>query len=380
MSNRKGLSNVLMGVVLGIVLILGSIVALFWNEGRSIQTAQSLAEGADAVVSVESESVDPANDGDLVHMSGRLDSDAILRDPEFPVTEEALALRREVEMYQWHEEQERRGDETRYSYHTDWSSRVIDSRRFNRTARHENPGSMPYERYEVRADDITLGVFHLSETFTRQLDNFRTVGLDEGILEELPGNVPAQPHVVGNRLYFGENPNNPQVGDTRVAFSIIEPHEASVIGEQQGSMLSSYATRAGDNLAMVSAGRYSPGEMFEQAMAENVMLTWMLRGGGLFAMFLGFVMFFGPIGYVARFIPFVGALIVGAKKLMSAGLTMLLGGGTIAVAWLFYRPLVGIPLLLIFGAVAVGAFLLAVRAAPTAAEARVEREDAAATA
>lgn len=377
MSSRKGLSNVLMGVVVGIGLILGSIVALFWNEGRAIQTAQSLAEGAAAVVSVESATADPAHDGGLVHMTGRLDSDATLQDPEFPVAEEALALRRQVEMYQWHEEEERRNDETRYSYRTDWSSRVIDSRRFNRTTGRENPTSMPFDHYEVRADDITLGAFNLSETFTRQLDNYRTVGLEEGMLGQLSGNLPSQPHLVGNQLYFGENPDNPQVGDTRVTFSIIEPHEASVIGQQQGSMLSSYPTQAGDNLAMVSVGTHSPGEMFDQAMAENVMLTWLLRGGGLFAMFLGFVMFFGPIGYVARFIPFLGALIVGAKKLVSAGLTMLLGGGTIAIAWVFYRPLIGIPLLLLFGAVAVGAFFLAIRAAPGAAEAEQEEVAAA---
>ncbi len=377
MSSRKGLSNVLMGVVVGIGLILGSIVALFWNEGRAIQTAQSLAEGAAAVVSVESATADPAHDGGLVHMTGRLDSDATLQDPEFPVAEEALALRRQVEMYQWHEEEERRNDETRYSYRTDWSSRVIDSRRFNRTTGRENPTSMPFDHYEVRADDITLGAFNLSETFTRQLDNYRTVGLEEGMLGQLSSNLPSQPHLVGNQLYFGENPDNPQVGDTRVTFSIIEPHEASVIGQQQGSMLSSYPTQAGDNLAMVSVGTHSPGEMFDQAMAENVMLTWLLRGGGLFAMFLGFVMFFGPIGYVARFIPFLGALIVGAKKLVSAGLTMLLGGGTIAIAWVFYRPLIGIPLLLLFGAVAVGAFFLAIRAAPGAAEAEQEEVAAA---
>jgi len=33
------------GVLIGLVLIVGSVIGLFWNEGRAVQTAKSLAEG-----------------------------------------------------------------------------------------------------------------------------------------------------------------------------------------------------------------------------------------------------------------------------------------------------------------------------------------------
>jgi hypothetical protein len=36
----------LVAVGLGLLLVVGSIAGLFWNEGRSIQTTRSLAEGA----------------------------------------------------------------------------------------------------------------------------------------------------------------------------------------------------------------------------------------------------------------------------------------------------------------------------------------------
>ena len=39
------LKNALVGILIGIVLVIGSIVGIFWNEHRAVQTARSLAEG-----------------------------------------------------------------------------------------------------------------------------------------------------------------------------------------------------------------------------------------------------------------------------------------------------------------------------------------------
>ena len=37
-------------MLVGLVLIVAMVVLLFWNEGRAVTTARSLAEGAGAVV------------------------------------------------------------------------------------------------------------------------------------------------------------------------------------------------------------------------------------------------------------------------------------------------------------------------------------------
>ena len=63
------------GVVIGLVLIIGMVVLLFWNEGRAVTTARSLAEGAGAVVSVGADAVEAANEGKLVHVSGTVTTD-----------------------------------------------------------------------------------------------------------------------------------------------------------------------------------------------------------------------------------------------------------------------------------------------------------------
>jgi hypothetical protein len=67
---RSRIVESIKGVLFGFVLILGSGAALFWNEGRAVQTQRSLTEGAGVVIDIDPAQVDPANEGKLVHVSG----------------------------------------------------------------------------------------------------------------------------------------------------------------------------------------------------------------------------------------------------------------------------------------------------------------------
>ncbi len=98
------ISDSIKGILVGLLLIVVSVVGLFWNEGRAVQTARSLAEGAGLVVQGSSARVDAANEGKLVHVSGDTKVTAPIADPEFGVSLRALKLVRVVEMYQWKEE------------------------------------------------------------------------------------------------------------------------------------------------------------------------------------------------------------------------------------------------------------------------------------
>ena len=88
-------------------------------------------------------------------------------------------------------------------------------------------------------------------------------------------------------------------------------------------------------------------EVIEQLLKENTILTWILRGVGVFLLFLGVRLILGPIQVVADVVPFIGR-IVGAGLSLIAGLVALsFGSLTIAIAWLAYRPLLGGSLLII---------------------------------
>ena len=63
-------------------------------------------------------------------------------------------------------------------------------------------------------------------------------------------------------------------------------------------------------------------------------------------MFVGFTLFFGPIAALASTLPFLGSLVRGASAAFAFVLTIPLALGTIAIAWIAFRPVIGGTILL----------------------------------
>ena len=95
--------NSVKGILVGIILFILSFPLLWWNEGRAVHQHKSLQEVATDVVSVPAEQVDPDREGTPVHLTGEAVTDAVLADPDFAVSANAIRLRRQVQMYQWDE-------------------------------------------------------------------------------------------------------------------------------------------------------------------------------------------------------------------------------------------------------------------------------------
>lgn len=159
------------GVFVGLLLIVLMVVGLFWNEGRAVQTARSLAEGAGAVVSVDADSVDAGDDGRLVHVTGTVTASSGLSDPDFGISAQGLRLSRSVEMYQWKEEQKSEttnklggGEETvtTYSYSKAWDDQPIASSGFKKPDGHENP-PMQIRGRQFQIPQGKLGAFTLDQ-------------------------------------------------------------------------------------------------------------------------------------------------------------------------------------------------------------------------
>ena len=94
--------------------------------------------------------------------------------------------------------------------------------------------------------------------------------------------------------------------------------------------------------------------MFAAAERENTVITWLLRVGGFLLMCFGVSRIFRPLVVVADVVPFFGNLIGMGVGLVSFVVAAPLSLLTIAVAWVFYRPLLGIGLLLAAVAIFVG--------------------------
>jgi hypothetical protein len=354
------------GIVGGIVLIGLSCFLLFWNEGRAVQTAKSLAEGAALVISIDAAKVDPANEGRLVHVTGGIKAGVNPNDAEFGVSPAGLRLHRTAEMYQWVEKtkQETRktagGSEetvTTYSYVQEWSTAQHNSRGFKVPEGHSNP-AMRYHSATFNGGDVTLGAFQPGNHIVEKLSATEQVRVDAAMAEALRTRISGPVQAIDGRFYLGANPTQPRIGDMRISYRIVPAGPISIIGRQSGSDLTPYHTRAGDELLMVQRGTISAADMFTEAKTANTIGTWILRLVGALLMYIGFVMILSPLVVVADVIPLIGNILGAGASLVSFIATAVLAPLVIAIAWLWYRPLVSLIVVAVGVAAAFGLRML----------------------
>ncbi|MEZ5302212.1 MAG: TMEM43 family protein [Verrucomicrobiales bacterium] len=347
------MKNSFMGVIVGLLMFAGSFFVLFKNEGCAVRTAKGLEQGRKEVVSSGTDAAAPGNEGKLVHISGQAATDAVLKDPKFGVEEAALRLRRKVEMFQWKEIKETKtkdkiggGQErvTTYDYRKEWSEDAISSANFKEGG-HTNP-PMPFRSEQFVASNAMVGAFRLPESLASQIGGEESLPITEEIHGALPEDLKAKFRAEGGGLYMGKESGSPAVGDVRVAFSVVRsPKDVSVLGAQQGNSFAPFATEYDTKIFDLRDGIHTAEAMIQMAERENTIRTWLLRGGGFVMMAIGIGMILGPISAMAMVLPFLGRLAgagVGFVAFIGAGAFSLV---TIAFAWIWYRPMLGIPLL-----------------------------------
>lgn len=351
--------NSLAGILVGLALLIVSSGLLFWNEGRAVQTAKSLDEGLRSVVALpNTHVVSMENNGRLIHLIGDLKTDKVLSDAEYSVAIYAVKLKRVVEMYQWVEhETERRIDEgngqTRiekeYSYSREWRSDLVRSNGFDDSFNHKNPGSMSVESKVYVAENVYVGEFSLSEGLKARISNFHQLSLDNH-------NLPTEKNVklFDGMAYHSLDPTHPQIGDVRIKFmyagisgktQLGTPLTVSIVARQLNNKLLPYQTSAGDVLELLYEGSLTAEAIFGKEKMQNSVLTWGLRLGGWFIMFIGFSCLTSLITTLVDWLPIVRDIVALGVCLMNMSLAISLSLTIIAVGWIFYRPLLGITLL-----------------------------------
>ncbi len=357
------------GIGAGIILAGLAGYGLFWNEGSAVQTAKSITEGAGLVINIDAASVDPANEGKLVHLTGEIKAGARPNDAEFGVAVDGLRLVRTVEMYQWREDKKVEtgksvgGSEeavTTYSYKRVWSSSPINSQEFKIGDGHANP-EMRYSGATFNGGDITLGAFRPGEQVIRMLPDNQDMPVEAAMADALRTRVHGPVQAIDGRFYLGDNPSQPRVGDIRVSYHFAPAGPVSIIGQQSGSDFTLYQTKAGNRILMVRPGTTSAVDMFDDAQRDNVMWTWIARFFCAFVMFVGFKLILDPIVVIADVVPFIGNLMGAGAALVSFIVTAVVAPLVIAVAWLWYRPIVSIIVIAVGAGLALGLRMFAGR-------------------
>jgi len=175
---------------------------------------------------------------------------------------------------------------------------------------------------------------------------------EEKVKKIVNGFVPYQ-----NGYYRGD-PNFAQIGDVRVTFTYVPtPSEISVVSEQLGDTFTPYQAKTGE-VELVSSGLVSADKMFTDAQNANKAFAWILRVIGVFLMYCGFNAFFRPLVVISNVVPFMARVVDFGTGFISFCLTLCLSSLTIAVGWLTYRPLIGVPLLILSIVAIVAPFVL----------------------
>ena len=353
--NRIG--NSIGGIFFGLLLLVIGVGLLWYNEGRSVKRAKALKDGQGQTVTLESiDSVDPEMDGKLVHASGDAVTSETLKDPVFGIEAKAIALNRIVEMYQY--EEKKRTEEkknvggsttkkTYYSYKETWDTNRIDSSKFKDPEAPDNP-PMDVKGHRSNARKVTFGAFTLPSSLVSKIKGGRSISPNDQALEaaiEIRDNA----QLDGEHIYLGADPGSPTVGDIRISFEMTPEGTVSILAKQKASTFAPFHTSSEkeSKIFALRMGELSKDEMYSKEKTDNFFLTWGLRVGGFVLILFGFNLILGPLSVLADVIPLIGNIVGGVTFVVSLVLATGLSSLVAALAWVFFRPIVGIPLLVV---------------------------------
>jgi len=390
------LGNSIKGIGSGFIMLILATVLLWWNEGNFVSTAKMLEEAQGSCVHVEDVTkVDPEYEGQLIHAIAPTKTTDSISDPMFAVGAVCVKLKRNVEYYQWvqNEKSETRdkiggGQETvtTYTYEKKWCDSPQNSSGFEE-AGHDNKVLIADIKNEsVTAENVTFGGYKLPDFLISQISGDQ--GLDINIpadqVSELSKRAGGSPvalnnaaavqandstaansaalaetdkiHQAGNTLYIGRNSGAPEIGDMRITFTYVKaPKSASVIAKTQNDTFTKFVAKNGKTLSVLTVGTHSMEEMFNTENENNSMLTWVLRIVGILLAIGAFKSIFGILYMLFKVLPFLADIVEMGVGLVAGVLGIAWSLIIIAIAWLWYRPLIGGAILaIVIGLIAYG--------------------------
>ena len=412
--------NSIKGIFTGFILIIGATILLWWNEGRAVKTADMLEDAQGACVEMPNPDKKSAEfEGELVCATAMANTDEVLTDKEFGISENAISLSRKVEYFQWVEHKEEKSEDklggkqetvTTYTYSQEWVSSPVNSGDFKDPAyQGKNYTWTTVEDQDIWAQNVTFGAYVLNESLIHSISSREALelnisqeqlqALDKTIADTyarvkgLPTpntNVaqaqvaqPAQPaqavaadstvladsvktvvpdsisqankvdleyvHQMGNVLYYGRTANAPEIGDVRITFEKVVPAKVTVVSQVEGNTFKPYTASNKKKFQTLRMGKKSIDEIFEEENEANSMWTWVLCIVGILLVISGFKGLFGFLETVLKVVPFLSSIFAFGVGIICTIVGIVYSLIVIALAWIFYRPVLGIIILLVAG-------------------------------
>ena len=402
--------NVLLGIVMfiGATILLWWNEGNYVKQEKMLNDAQEAC-----IDMPKTDKIDPAFEGELVCASALATTDEVLTDNDFGISENAIGLSRKVEYFQWvehaeeHKEDKVGGKEvvtTTYTYTKEWVSNPQNSDKFHDPQyQGRNHTWVQIENLDQRAENVSFGAYQLNASLISSINSKEGVELNisEQLLRQwnqsvseayariysvpvVAGNTAAAPnaavapeaeaavddslkttlpdsisqankidlefvHQVGNLLYYGRSANVPEIGDVRITFEKVVPAKVTIISQVKGNTFKAFKSSNGRKFQTLVMGVHDSEEIFDSEHEANSMWTWVLRIVGILLVISGLKNLFSFLETLLKVLPFLSNIFAFGVGIICTVVGIVWSFIIISLAWLFYRPLIGITLLVIAG-------------------------------
>ncbi len=243
--------------------------------------------------------VDASLNDKSVYAQGQITTTEELVDSRYGIRTKNLALITSVEYYQW-DKRSRKG-KTRYDL--GWHNSPINSadfaddkkntvithidatRQFTSNARlgayKVDPhllDNLPQKNLGVQFSQADLDKMHEAILAQAQGSSTQADSIKE-YYDDLANNRTPQKlvNVVGNYLFYGEDINDPDIGDVRVQFLVIPMQEVSLIGNVANGTLRPFKDSHGKVVELIGAGKISKQVLLSSGEESSKIFLWLIR-------------------------------------------------------------------------------------------------------
>ncbi|MBI5701385.1 TMEM43 family protein [Candidatus Saganbacteria bacterium] len=339
------------GVIIGLLLFLGSFAVLWNNEG-----AVNMSNVAKISAQVEASAVNSGNEGKFVSVTGTLVADK-LGDPNYLKTSNYASLSRFVEMFAWAEESQSKTEDkvgggsettTTYTYKKRWTSVPQETANFKVPEGHANPG-LPVKNATFYSPAVKVGAFKV-DAKSIWLPSSKHVSITGSNI--IPG---AGRSLSDNYIFIKKSAKGtfqaPELGDLRISFYAVPSGiDVTAFGKQSDGKLVAYVHEGKDRIYRAFAGTRE--EALATMTSEFKMGKWMWRGIGFLMMWFGLSMFLGPINAFLKVLPILSDISKSVIGVVTFLVALVLSAVTITVAMIAHNIiLLVITILVIIGAI-----------------------------
>lgn len=374
------LNSILCAICFAPVCVIIFTGVLGWNEQRAVCDAKAIDEGKDMVFEVGCDS-SSAGAGELVMFSCPLSQTGLTplgapnSDFSSVLNIVGTGLSTSVEMYQCVEhvssstQKDSVGGGTTtvktYTYSKEWRSSSVNSGAFSKKSSNDFQTNCNAENPTWPSALPTAGTQYVSSVdvgaFTVGSDYVSSVPLDTAVFASSTpsGWSLSSNSYESNTWQISSTGAAAGIGQVRVSFLSNNWNEptATVLGENSGGVVSRWVASdswlcSGFTLAELRMGSITKDSLFAALEAESSALTMILRIVGFLAIWFALSRCIGPLEVVADCVPCIGPCLGDSIAMIGCCITCPPAAGcalgVIGIVWVMMRPLVGIPLMVIF--------------------------------